>query len=77
MKTPKYFKYNINCNWNQFKDKTQRSIIFLNKSNNIVVQSQSCVRIFATHRLQQARLPVLHYLPEFVQIHVHWVGGAI
>ena len=22
-------------------------------------------------------LPVLHYLPEFVQIHVHWVGDAI
>ena len=21
--------------------------------------------------------PVLHYLPEFVQTHVHWVGGAI
>ena len=21
--------------------------------------------------------PVLHYLPEFVQIHVHWVGDAI
>ena len=22
-------------------------------------------------------LPVLHYLPEFVQIHVHWVSGSI
>ena len=21
--------------------------------------------------------PVLHYLPEFVQIHVQWVGGGI
>ena len=21
--------------------------------------------------------PVLHYLPEFAQIHVHWVGDAI
>ena len=28
-------------------------------------------------RLQHARLPVLHYLPEFAQIHVHWVSDAI
>ena len=21
--------------------------------------------------------PVLHYLPEFAQIHIHWVGDAI
>ena len=27
--------------------------------------------------LQCASLPVLHYLPEFVQIHVHWVSNAI
>ena len=29
------------------------------------------------HRLQHARLPVLHCLPEFAQTHVHWVGDAI
>ena len=29
------------------------------------------------HGLQHARLLVLHYLPEFAQIHIHWVGGAI
>ena len=29
------------------------------------------------HGLQHARLPVLHYLPEFPQTHVHWVGDAI
>ena len=27
--------------------------------------------------LQHARLPCLHYLPEFAQTHVHWVGDAI
>ena len=26
---------------------------------------------FPVHGLQHARLPVLHYLPEFAQIHVH------
>ena len=29
------------------------------------------------HRLQHARLPVLHHLPEFAQTHVHWVNDAI
>ena len=29
------------------------------------------------HRLQHARPPVHHQLPEFTQIHVHWVGDAI
>ena len=29
------------------------------------------------HGLQHTRPPVLHYLPEFAQIHVHWVGDAI
>ena len=29
------------------------------------------------HGLQHASLPVLHYLPEFAQIHVHWVCDAI
>ena len=28
------------------------------------------------HKLQHARLPVLHYLPQFAQIHAHWVGDA-
>ena len=28
-------------------------------------------------RLQHTRLPVLHSLPEFAHIHVHWVGDAI
>ena len=29
------------------------------------------------HGLQHLRLPVLHYLLEFAQIHVHWVSDAI
>ena len=29
------------------------------------------------HELQHSRLSVLHYLPEFAQIHVHWVHDAI
>ena len=29
------------------------------------------------HRLQHSKLPVLHYLPEFAQTHVHWVSDAI
>jgi len=29
-----------------------------------------------SHGLQYARLPVLHYLPEFAQTHVHWIGDA-
>ena len=57
MKTPKYFSYNIDCNWNQFKDKTQPSIIFWNKSNNIVVQSLSCVQIFAIPQTAASQAP--------------------
>ena len=34
----------------------------------IYVQSTSC---------EMPGFPVLHYLPEFPQIHVHWVGDAI
>ena len=43
----------------------------------LVVQLLSLIQIFATHGLQHARLPVLHYLPDFAQIHVHWVDDAI
>ena len=28
------------------------------------------------HGLQHSRPPVFHYLPEFAQTHVHWVGDA-
>ena len=29
------------------------------------------------HGLQHTRLPVLHHLPEFAQIHAYWFGDAI
>ena len=29
------------------------------------------------HELSMPGFPVLHYLPEFAQTHVHWVGDAI
>ena len=29
------------------------------------------------HGLQTTSFPVLHYLPEFAQTHVHWIGNAI
>ena len=30
-----------------------------------------------SHGLQHPRLPVLHYLPEFAQIHIHWIDDTI
>ena len=40
------------------------------------VQSLSCVRLFVTPWTTPS-LPVHHHLPEFTQIHVHWVGDAV
>ena len=40
----------------------------------LVVQSQSPVWLFVT---LWTAAPVRHYLPEFAQIHVHWVGDDI
>ena len=44
----------------------------------VIVQPVSCIWLFVTP--MDCSMPgssVLHYLPEFVQIHVHWVGDAI
>ena len=41
------------------------------------VQLLSCVQIFATHVLQNARPPCPSQLPKYTQTHVHWVGDAI
>ena len=38
--------------------------------------TQSCPTLWP-HGLQHARLPVLHYLPEFAQTHIHWVDNTI
>ena len=39
--------------------------------------AQSCLTLCDTVNCSTPGFPVLHYLPEFVQTHVHWVGDAI
>ena len=51
------------------------SILYL--SHRILCSVAELCLILRPHELQQARLPVLHYLPEFAQTHVHWVGDDI
>ena len=41
------------------------------------VQLLSRVQLFATMNLSTPGLPVHHQLPEFTQIHIHWVSDAI
>ena len=43
------------------------------KSGSEVVQSLSRVLLFVTPWIAAPGFPVLHYLPEFVQNHVHWI----
>ena len=43
----------------------------------IVVQLLSCGRLCNPMDYSMPGFPVLHHLPEFAQIHVHWVGDAI
>ena len=40
-------------------------------------QSLSRVQLWDSHELEYTDPSILHYLLEFVQIHVHWVGDAI
>ena len=42
-----------------------------------VVQLLSCVWLCNPMDCSMPGFPVLHYLPEFAQTHVHWVGDAI
>ena len=39
--------------------------------------TQSCLTLCDLVNGTMPGLPVLHYLPDFAQIHVHWVGDAI
>ena len=39
--------------------------------------TQSCPTLCNPMNSSTPGFPVLHYLPEFAQTHVHWVGGAI
>ena len=69
MKEENYNLYNINT-----KKKKRR----IPQTVVIVVQLLSCVRLFVTAMDgSTSGLPVLHYLPEFAQVHVHWIGEAI
>ena len=43
----------------------------------VVLQLLSCVRLFATPDCSTLGFPVLHYLLEFAQTHLHWVSDAI
>ena len=50
--------------------------IYKTSKKIVVVQSISCVPLCDTMDCSTPGFPVLHYLPEFVQIHVHWVSDA-
>ena len=50
---------------------------FVHSSAVIVVKLLSCVQLCDPMDCSTPGSPVLHYLPEFAQIHVHWVGDAI
>ena len=43
----------------------------------VVVLSLSCVILCDHMDCSKPGSSVLHYLPEFAHIHIHWVGGAI
>ena len=43
----------------------------------IVVQSLTCLTLCDPTNCSTPGFPVLHYRPEFVQTHVHWVSDAI
>ena len=43
----------------------------------VVVQCLSCVRLCDAMDCSTPGSPILHCLPEFAQIHAHWVGDAI
>ena len=44
------------------------------KNEAVVVQLLSCVQLCDPMDCSIPGSPVLHYLPEFAQTHVHWVG---
>ena len=48
-----------------------------NKCAFVVVQSLSCVRLCDPMDCSTSGFPILHYLPQFPQTHVHWVSDAI
>ena len=53
--------------------------LLLRQISNAVFQSLSCIWFFVSDSMNCSTpgFPVLHYLPEFAQTHVRWVGHAI
>ena len=43
----------------------------------VIVQSPSCVQLFATPWTTTRQASVPHHLPKFVQVDVHYIGDAI
>ena len=52
-------------------------VAILISDKNAVVQSQSCLTFCDPMDCSIPSLPVPHYLLEFAQVHVCWVGDAI
>ena len=45
--------------------------------HSVSLVTQSCLTICAPMDSSRPGFPVVHYFPEFAQIHVYWVGDAI
>ena len=57
---------------------SSKKICFQSVSLREAAVQFSCVWLFVTPmNCSTPGFPVLHYLPEFAQIHIHWVGDAI
>ena len=59
------------------KEESEKAGLKLNIQKVKIMASGPITNSLEPHGLQQARLPVLHYLPEFAQTHVRWVSDAI
>ena len=46
-------------------------------SGSCCLVAKSCLTLCDPMNCSMPSFPVLHYLPEFAQTHVHWVGDAI
>ena len=53
------------------------SVNYLESGIFVVVQSPSCIQLCNAMDCSISGLPVPHHLPEFAQVHVHWLSDAI
>ena len=60
----------------QYQNKTVKSSPLYSQLF-IVVQCSSCLTLYDPMNCSMPGFPILHYLPEFVQMQVHCVGDAI